>query len=102
MQQACWALPDSDPLAVLLTGALSDIEQQLDSGHVGVFDRFWLHASDRDRLLYKLPAHAPVRPRRVDALAAWDELLGLGWPTSDRRYRGGGGELILKTILRGS
>ena len=86
VQQACRALPDNDPLAMQLNGALFAIEQQLACGHVGVFDRSWLHANDRYRLLHKLPAHAPVWPRRADALSAWDELLDLGWPTSDRRF----------------
>ena len=83
--RACDKLSSGDACKQWIGSALFEIRDALEEeGKLVKWQDWWLDSERRKRFLR---VEESLRRRRERALEAWDDLLALGWPTSDKRFR---------------
>ena len=78
---------DGDPIARAIGRALDAMDRELSETNTVSFDQVSHFLSNDDRWAYlgRLPAASTRRPGREAAIAAWDRLVAIAWPTDDCR-----------------
>ena len=85
VQRACDKLGRGDKLTKALRDTLTEIQYDLElEGKLTTWASWWLNARKRQQLLR---VDDTLRARRERALAAWDDLISVGWPTHDKRFK---------------